>query len=111
MQETCRAPFRQRTFHIAVDYPNTVRYLGSDRIAKSRLRMTYVLEVDEVALARQLEYERQRKAAIEADERKAQAFANKVQDAYEECEEKWGKGNCTMSESYGGDSNRIVKMY
>ena len=101
----------QRIFHIAIDYPNTVRYLGSDRIAKSRLRMTYALEVDEVALARQQEYERQRKAAIEAEERKAQAFANEVQDAYEECEERWGRGNCTISEGYGGDSNSIVKMY
>jgi hypothetical protein len=61
-----------------------------------------VIEVDEVALARQQEYERQRKA---------RAFADKVQDAYDECEGKWGKGNCTVSETYSGDSNSIAKMY
>ena len=101
----------QRIFHVAIEFPNTVRYLGSDRIAKSRLRMTRVIEVDEVTLARQQEYERQRKAASEARQRKARAFAAQVEDAHDECEEKWGKGNCTVSESYGGDSNSIVKMY
>jgi hypothetical protein len=101
----------QRIFHIAIEFPNTVRYLGSDRIAKSRVKLAHVIEVDEVALARQQEYERQRKAAYEAEQRKAQAFADELQDAYDECEGKWGKGNCTVSETYGGDSNSIVRMY
>ena len=101
----------QRIFHVAIEFPNTVRYLGSDRIAKSRVQLIHVIEVDEVALARQQEYERQRKAAYEAEQRKARAFADKVQDAYDECQDKWGKGNCTVSETYGGDSNSIVKMY
>jgi hypothetical protein len=101
----------QRIFHIAIEFPNTVRYLGSDRIAKSRVQLTHVIEVDEVALARQQEHERQRMAVYEAEQRKARAFADKVQDAYDECEEEWGKGNCTVTETYGGDSNEIVKMY
>ena len=101
----------QRIFHVAIEFPNTVRYLGSDRIAKSRVRLTHVIEVDEVALARQQEYERQHKAAYEAEQRKAQAFADEVQDAYDECEDKWGKGNCAVSETYSRDSNSIVKMY
>lgn len=101
----------QRIFHISVEFPNTVRYLGSDRIAKSRVQLTHVIEVDEVALARQQEHERQRMAANEAEQRKAQAFADKVQSTYDECQEKWGVGNCTVSETYGGDSNSIVKMY
>jgi len=101
----------QRIFHISVEFPNTVRYLGSDRIAKSRVQLTHVIEVDEVALARQQEHERRRMAANEAEQRKAQAFADKVQGAYDECQEKWGEGNCTVSETYGGDSNSIVKMY
>jgi hypothetical protein len=101
----------KRIFHIAIEFPNSVRYLGSDRIAKSRVQLTHVIEVDEVALARQQEYERQRKAAYEAEQRKARAFADKVQDADDECEGKWGKGNCTVSETYSGDSNSIVKMY
>jgi hypothetical protein len=101
----------QRIFHISVEFPNTVRYLGSDRIAKSRVQLTHVIEVDEVALARQQEHERRRMAAYEAEQRKARAFADKVQSAYDECQEKWGEGNCTVSETYGGDSNSIVKMY
>ena len=101
----------QRIFHISVEFPNTVRYLGSDRIAKSRVQLTHVIEVDEVALARQQEHERQRMATYEAEQRKARAFADRVQGAYDECQEKWGKGNCTVSETYGGDSNSIVKMY
>lgn len=101
----------QRIFHIAIEFPNTVRYLGSDRIARSRVQLTHVIEVDEVALARQQEYERQRKAAYEAEQRKARAFADEVHDAYDECQDKWGKGNCTVSETYGGGSNEIVKMY
>jgi hypothetical protein len=101
----------QRIFHIAVEFPNTVRYLGSDRIARSRVQLTHLIEVDEVALARQQEYERQRKAVYEAKQRKAQTFADEVQEAYDECQEKWGKGNCTVSETYSGDSNSIVKMY
>jgi hypothetical protein len=101
----------QRIFHIAIEFPNTVRYLGSDRIARSRVQLTHVTEVDEGALAREQEYERQRKAAYEAEQRKARAFADEVHAAYDECQEKWGKGNCTVSETYGRDSNEIVKMY
>jgi len=101
----------QRIFHIAIEFPNTVRYLGSDRIARSRVQLTHVIEVDEVALARQQEYERQHRAAYEAEQRKARAFADEVHAAYDECQDKWGKGNCTVSETYGGDSNEIVKMY
>jgi hypothetical protein len=101
----------KRIFHIAIEFPHTVRYLGSDRIVNSRVQLTHVIEVDEVALARQQEYERKRMAAVEAEQRKAQAFADKVQAAYDECEGEWGKGNCTITETYGGDSNEIVKMY
>jgi hypothetical protein len=101
----------KRIFHIAVEFPNSVRYLGADRIVNSRVKLTHVIEVDEAALARQQEYERKRMAAYEAEQRKARAFAGKVDAAYEECEEKWGKGNCTLSETYGGESNSIVKMY
>ena len=101
----------RRTFHIAIKFPNTVRYLGSDRTILSNVKATQVYEVDEVALARHLEHERQRKARYEAEQRKAREFADKVQAAYDECEEEWGKGNCTVTETYGGDSNELVKMY
>jgi hypothetical protein len=91
-----------RTFNIAIQFPNTVRYLGSDRTIRSIVKVTHVIEVDEVALARQLEYERQRKA---------REFADEIQATYDECEEEWGKGNCTVTETYGGGSNELVKMY
>jgi hypothetical protein len=101
----------RRTFHIAIKFPNTVRYLGLERTIRSHVKITHIIEVDEAALARQLEYERQRKARYEAEQRKAREFADKVQAAYDECEEEWGKGNCTVTETYGGDSNELVKMY
>ncbi len=106
-----RAEPGRRTFDIAIKFPNTVRYLGSDRTIRSIVKVTHVIEVDEVALARQIEYERQREAQQEAEQRKAREFADKVQEAYDECEEQWGKGNCTVTETYGEDSNQLVKMY
>ncbi|HEY5657536.1 MAG TPA: hypothetical protein VIY27_07075 [Myxococcota bacterium] len=101
----------QRIFHIAIEFPNRVRYLGSERTLTNRVQLTRVMEVDEIALARQREYERERQAAYEAEQRRAQAFADEVQAAYEECEEKWGRGNCAVSETHGGDSDSIVRMY
>jgi hypothetical protein len=101
----------RRTFHISVVHPTPVSYLGKDLKVLNNVDMTYVIEVDEVALARQREYERQRKAAYEAEQRKARAFADRVQAAQDECEEQWGEGNCTVTETYGGDSNEIVKLY
>jgi hypothetical protein len=101
----------RRTFNISVAYPTPVSYLGKDLKVNNIVDLTYVIEVDEVALARQQEYERRRKAAYEAEQRKAREFADRVQAAQEECEEQWGKGNCTVTETYGGDSNEIVKLY
>jgi hypothetical protein len=101
----------KRIFHIAVEFPNTVRYLGSDRTVVNRVELVHVIEVDEVALARHEEYERQRAAAYEAQQREAQAFTDEVQAAYDDCEERWGKGNCRIAETYGGDSNEVVRMY
>jgi hypothetical protein len=101
----------RRTFHVDVTFPQVVRYLGSDRTVTSHLQLTHVIEVDEVALAREQEYERKRMAEYEAQQVKARAFARKVEAAHAECEEKWGKGNCTVTETYGGDSNSIMKMY
>jgi hypothetical protein len=101
----------RRIFHISVVQPTPVSYLGKDLKVMHNVDLTYVIEVDEVALARQREYERQRKAAYEAEQRKARAFADRVQSAYDECEEQWGEGNCTVTETYGGDSNELVKLY
>ena len=101
----------RRTFNISVAHPTPVSYLGKDLKILHKVDMTYVVEVDEVALAREREYERQRKAAYEAEQRRARAFADRVQAAHDECEEQWGEGNCTVTETYGGDSNEIVKLY
>jgi len=101
----------KRIFHIDVTHPSTVRYLGSDHTVTSRIQFTHVIVVDEVALARQKEYERVRREEYEVEQARARAFARQVDDARAECEEKWGVGNCSVTESYGGDSNHIIRMY
>ena len=63
----------KRIFHIDVTHPSTVRYLGSDRTVTSRIQFTHVIVVDEVALARQKEYERVRREEYEAQQARARA--------------------------------------
>lgn len=102
----------QRIIHVDLTLPIPVDYLGSERIFTRSLQVTRVISVDEAALARQEQRERQRMAAYEAQQAEAGRFHRKVQSALEDCEDKWGKGNCTVTEmGTGGSQNSIVKMY
>ena len=85
--------------------------------ALARFRTGFSVKRSEAA-ARLPEFEALRDKAVEIKNHTLEhldfyleQFADKVEEAYEECEGKWGKGNCSITETYGGDSNSLVKMY
>lgn len=101
----------KRIFHVDVTYPYLVRYLGSDRSVSLHLQLTHVIDVDEVAVAREREYARERAAEEAAERARADAHHRKVEDTIAACEAKWGEGNCFVTEGYGGEPGSIVRMY
>ena len=93
----------ERIFHVAINYPTTVSYLGSERTVTSEIRTTRVMRVDEAKLARAAETKRKR-------DEEEEDWRREMQGAWDECEEKHGQGNCTYSEIPGA-GRKIVKDF
>jgi hypothetical protein len=100
----------ERIVHVAVDVPVTVNYLG-ERTFHREVRSTRVIRVNETALARAAE--REREYEEEHDRRRAIGAERgaKLAVAMAECEERHGRGNCRKFELAGGDPDEIVKLY
>lgn len=92
----------ERIIRVSVSHPVMVSYLGSERTVGGDIEVTRVVPVNEAA-------ESQRLDRIERDEdqkrrarAKADRFMSKVRDAWSECEEKFGNGNCEMTKPPSG---------
>ena len=102
----------ERIIHVAVAHPVTVSYLGSERTVGGDIEVTHVIQVDEAAEARRVD----RIERAEDDKRrwraKADRFMSKVRDAWQECEGKFGKGNCEMQKAPEGTRDgEVVKSW
>lgn len=75
---------------VEVEHPVTISFLGSEKVLTADVHVTRAIPVDEVALARQA------KSRARVDE-----HWSEVREAMDECTEKWGRGNCTLSEVPG----------
>jgi hypothetical protein len=101
----------ERVINVRLDYPVTVSYLGADRTFHTDVDVTRVIPVDEAAEA----LREQRMRAQEADQQRKMDIAaehvGRLKDALSECEAKHGKGNCRVSEGFGGRPGEIQKWY
>ena len=89
----------ERLVEVAVAHPLTVSFLGSEQVFTAGVHATRVLHVNEGALARQAE-----------DKRRSNEHWEEVRGAMDECTEKWGRGNCTLSETPSAE-NAIVRDF
>ena len=87
--ETERRPGEFRV-DVEVAHPVSISFLGSERVLTADVHATQVIPVDEAALARQAEHQQR------VDE-----HWGEVRQAMDDCREKWGRGNCTLSETPG----------
>jgi hypothetical protein len=101
----------ERIVHVDVDFPISVAYLGSEITIHGDARATRSIKVDEAALARRAERERERVEAVRSMQERDAERSERLMEAMAECEEKWGKGGCQKIELPGGDPDEIVKMY
>jgi hypothetical protein len=89
--ETERLPGERRV-EVVVEHPVQIRFLGSERILTADVHASRSIPVDEALLARQAERQQ-----------RVDAYWGEVREAMDDCREKWGRGNCTLSEVPGTD--------
>ncbi len=82
----------ERLVEVAVAHPLTISFLGSEQVLTADVQASRVLHVNEVALARHAE-----------DKRRSDEHWDEVRSTLDECTEKWGRGNCTLSETPSAD--------
>ena len=101
----------ERITHVDVRSPLSISYLGTEWTLDGDVRGTKIIKVNEAYEARRAEGLRK------AEERrlKQRAFAaehsKKVEEAWFECEEMYGKGNCRLNANPGGKPGEIEKSY
>jgi hypothetical protein len=82
----------ERLVEVEVAHPVTISFLGSEQVLTANVHATRSIRVDEVALARQ-----------EAHQQRVDEHWDEVRDAMDDCREKWGRGNCQLSEVPSAD--------
>lgn len=80
----------ERVIQVALAYPTSVQFLGTERVIVSEVEKTRVFQVDEARLAQREKATRDRREAIDRDRAM-------WEEAYAECQEIHGKGNCSFT--------------
>ncbi len=78
----------ERLVEVEVAHPVTVSLLGSERVFTASVKASQVVPINEALVAREAEHKRQ-----------AEAYIEEVREALDDCREKYGRGNCNLTET------------